>query len=447
MMLHAQRSQYCPIRYMKTMKSYKRYKHIFASRIDSKGSYTQEESPLSFLPLDFWERPPERCICSPSWRTAMWEQPCEAPWPRVGHLRKECVAAQWTPPILFLFLGADKSTCFKVLRRWELLCVCVCLNVPSEHSERLLGVCSWKITRSSPLWGQAGAAGLSGPGYLLPARCLLPLSSLPTWFQPIPDETHYIWTWQLVHQPLWACRIWPRSRGIPCDGSGQNKSATPDRQEWGLAVSVSPLRSPSLVWSSSPVSGYLSEMAAVGCSSLPLLAIAKRFVEGLQEVCECGPVWCLGCQDSACQQKAQLFCQGKLGNLCLWVAREGRYLSVWGQLALPSGIIADYYLDIKRAQQITSTSPVCKLFRLLVCGVAPLQVEKWSVCFRCGLSTVISHHRKDYTWNTQENINKGWWEHHSPKEDQKLFMSVVRRKSTPSSSVCRVRGLFVGITK
>lgn len=39
MVLHAQRSQYCPIRCMKTMKSYKRYKHIFAPRIDSKGSY------------------------------------------------------------------------------------------------------------------------------------------------------------------------------------------------------------------------------------------------------------------------------------------------------------------------------------------------------------------------------------------------------------------------
>lgn len=155
----------------------------------------------------------------------------------------------------------------------------------------------------------------------------------------------------------------------------------------------------------------------------------------------------LGVSGRCTSAESTTFCQGKRGNLCLWVAREGRYLSVWGQLALPSGIIVDYYLGIKRAQWITSTPPFCKLFRLLVCGVVPLQVEKWSVCFRCGLSTVISHHGKDYTWNTQENINKGRWEHHSPREDQKLFMSVVRRKSTPSSSVHRVRGLFVGITK
>lgn len=48
------------------MKNLKRYKHIFALRIDSKESYIQEESLLSFLPLDFWERPLEKCICSAS---------------------------------------------------------------------------------------------------------------------------------------------------------------------------------------------------------------------------------------------------------------------------------------------------------------------------------------------------------------------------------------------
>lgn len=62
---------------------------------------------------------------------------------------------------------------------------------------------------SSPWAGKAGSAirpRLSVPSTLF-------LSPLPTWFQPIPDDTHCMWTWQLVHQPRWACRICPQSRG------------------------------------------------------------------------------------------------------------------------------------------------------------------------------------------------------------------------------------------
>lgn len=151
---------------------------------------------------------------------------------------------------------------------------------------------------------------------------------LPTWFQPIPDETHYTWTWQLVHQPLWACRIWPQSRGNPMrwQWAGQISHDCQIRVRSG-SVCQSPKNS-SFLWSSSQVSGYLSEMAAVGCSSLSLLGTAERFVEALQDVCECGP-GCLLCHGGSPQQKAQPFCQGKLGNLCLCVARGGRYLLVW----------------------------------------------------------------------------------------------------------------------
>lgn len=166
------------------------------------------------------------------------------------------------------------------------------------------------------------------------------------------------------------------------------------------SVCQSPKKS-SFLWSSSQVSGYLSEMAAVGFSSLPVLGTAERFVEALQEVCEWSP-GCWGVSGWHTSAESTVFCLEKLENLCLWVARERRYFSVWGQLALPSEIIADYYLNVKRPRWITSTSPFFKRFRLLLCGAVPLQVEKRSVCFRSGVSVVISHHRKDYTCNTQE---------------------------------------------
>lgn len=63
--LDALRSQYCTIRCEKNMKNCERYRHIFAPRIYSKGSYIQEESPLSFLSLHFWEKALGRCVCSP----------------------------------------------------------------------------------------------------------------------------------------------------------------------------------------------------------------------------------------------------------------------------------------------------------------------------------------------------------------------------------------------
>lgn len=173
MMLHAQRSQYCLIWCLKIMKNFKRSKHTFAPRIDSKGSYIQKEFPL-FSSIGFLGK--KNVFVLPA-----EEQPCESS--PVKHpdyswdiFFEECVAAQWTP-ILFLFLEVDKFTCFKILRRWELKCVCVCmcLNLPLEQWERLLGMCSWKIMHSSPLWGQAVPALLSDLGYLLPAHHLLHL--------------------------------------------------------------------------------------------------------------------------------------------------------------------------------------------------------------------------------------------------------------------------------
>lgn len=128
---------------------------------------------------------------------------------------------------------------------------------------------------------------------------------------------------------LWAFRIWPQSRGNPMQWQ-QAEQINHDCQirVGSGSVCQSPKKS-SFLWSSSQVSGYLSEMAAMGCSALPLLVTAVRFVEALQEVCECGP-GCLVCQGGTPQQRAQIFCQEELGNLCLWVARERRYLLVWG---------------------------------------------------------------------------------------------------------------------
>lgn len=77
---------------------------------------------------------------------------------------------------------------------------------------------------------------------------------LPTWFQPIPDETHYTWTWQLVHQLLRACRIWPQSRGNPMrwQWAGQISHDCQIRVRSG-SVCQSPKKS-SFLWSSSQVS-------------------------------------------------------------------------------------------------------------------------------------------------------------------------------------------------
>lgn len=63
---------------------------------------------------------------------------------------------------------------------------------------------------------------------------------LPTWFQPIPDETHCTWTWQLVHQPLRACRIWPQSRGNPMrwQWARTNQTWLPDKSGVWQCLSV-----------------------------------------------------------------------------------------------------------------------------------------------------------------------------------------------------------------
>ena len=57
--LDALRSQYCTIRCVKNTKNCERYRHIFAPRIDSKGTHIQGESPLSSPPLHFWEKAPQ----------------------------------------------------------------------------------------------------------------------------------------------------------------------------------------------------------------------------------------------------------------------------------------------------------------------------------------------------------------------------------------------------
>lgn len=89
-----------------------------------------------------------------------------------------------------------------------------------------------------------------------------------------------------------------------------NQPCLPDKS--GVKQGLSVPKKSSFLWSSSQVSGYLPEMAAsMSCSSLLLLGTAERFVEGLQEVCECGP-GCLVCQGGTSQQKVQHFCQGKL---------------------------------------------------------------------------------------------------------------------------------------
>lgn len=323
-----------PILYYQVFENYEKFEEIQAyicTQDRFKGVLYPRRIPSLFSPIGFLGKTPGKMhllsqLKNSHVRTALWRALTMGGTSSSRNM--------WQNSKLPFYFSSREQINSLVLKYWEdrNYCVraCMCLTVPWEPWERLLGVCSWKITCSSPLCGQAVPAQPLGPGYLLPARCLLCLLPLPTWFQLIPDETHYIWTWQLVHQPCWACRIWPQSKGNPMwwQWAEQINHACQTRVGSG-SVSQSPKKS-SFLWSSSQVSGYLSEMAAsTACSSLPLLGTAERFVEGLQQVCECGP-GCLVCQGGTSQQKAQPFCQGKLGNLYLWVARERRYLLVWG---------------------------------------------------------------------------------------------------------------------
>lgn len=180
----------------------------------------------------------------------------------------------------------------------------------------------------------------------------------------------------------------------------------------------------SFLWSSSQVSGYLSGMAAVDCSSLLLLGTAGRFVEALAGGLWVW-LWMLAMSGWHYSAESTAFLSGETWKSVL-VSSKG------GEVFIGVGTVGTTFWDncwlLFRYQKGS-------LNNILL----PILQTRW------GLSRVISYHR-DYTCNAQENINKGRLEHHSPKEEQKFLMRVGRRKSTPSS-VNRVRKFFVGITK
>lgn len=202
------------------------------------------------------------------------------------------------------------------------------LNLPLDHCKRLLGVCSWKITCSSPPL-RAGGGSRAGKPRLSATSTPLPAPLLSSCLQTRICN--------LVHQPSWAWGVWlqSRGRGGPMRWRWAERINKAWQIEWGLSVFVGSQKTSWFVWSSTQVAGYLPEVAATGCSSLLSFATPERFVEVLQEVCECDP-GCLACQGGTPEQKPRLcfFWQGKLGNLCLWVASKGRMFVCKGQLAL-----------------------------------------------------------------------------------------------------------------
>lgn len=118
------------ITYMKNMKNCQRYRCIFAPRIDSKGSYIQEESPL-FYSFAFWAKRPGRVhllllLRKSHLRTAL----CSTLTMGGTSSRGRCVAARWTLSALFLLLVADKCIWFKTLKRRAVFCVC--MHVPKS---------------------------------------------------------------------------------------------------------------------------------------------------------------------------------------------------------------------------------------------------------------------------------------------------------------------------
>lgn len=97
---------------------------IFASRIGSKGSYIQEEFPLSFLYLHFFGKTSfEDAFVIPAEKKQSENSPVQPPTTSRTSSRRKRVAAQWIPPLLFLVLRADKCIWFHILKRLGVFCI------------------------------------------------------------------------------------------------------------------------------------------------------------------------------------------------------------------------------------------------------------------------------------------------------------------------------------